>query len=120
MNSAIMSGTRCGVADRLVANIRRSDIVGRVGGEEFAVCVAGVRLPDVRRLAESLNRAVAAAPFETPVGPLKITVSVGVACYAKGDTLTDLLDRADAAMYDAKRAGRNRTKARIPEPSHNG
>lgn len=110
----------CGVADRLVANIRRSDIVGRVGGEEFAVCVAGVRLPDVRRLAESLNRAVAAAPFETPVGPLKITVSVGVACYAKGDTLTDLLDRADAAMYDAKRAGRNRTKARIPEPSHNG
>jgi len=110
----------CGVADRLVANIRRSDIVGRVGGEEFAVCVAGVRLPDVRRLAESLNRAVAAAPFETPVGPLKITVSVGVACYAKGDTLTDLLDRADAAMYDAKRAGRNRTKARVPEPSHNG
>jgi diguanylate cyclase (GGDEF)-like protein/PAS domain S-box-containing protein len=110
----------CGVADRLVANIRRSDIVGRVGGDEFAVCVAGVRLPDVRRLAESLHRAVAAAPFETPAGPLKITVSVGVACLAKDDTLTDLLDRADAAMYDAKRAGRNRTKARVPEPSHNG
>jgi len=112
---AVGDALLCGIADRLASNIRRSDMVGRIGGEAFAVCVSGARLREVKRLAESLNRAIAAAPFETPVGPLKVTVSVGAASYTPGDTLADLLARADAAMSDAKRAGRNRTKARMAE-----
>ncbi len=110
----------CGIADRLAANIRRSDMVGRIGGEEFVVCVAGVGLRDVKRLAESLKTAIAAAPFETPVGPLRVTASFGVTGFIPGDTTASMLERADAAMYDAKRAGGNRLRARLPEALDQG
>jgi diguanylate cyclase (GGDEF)-like protein/PAS domain S-box-containing protein len=100
-----------GVADRLAENIRRSDILGRVGGEEFAVCMPNVTLQDARALAERLRRAVTLAPFETPVGPVAVTVSIGVAACKAGDGVTHLMRRADAAMYAAKRAGRDRVRA---------
>ncbi len=100
-----------GVADRLAENIRRSDILGRVGGEEFAVCMPNVTLQDARALAERLRRAVALAPFETPVGPVGVTVSIGVAACKAGDGVAHLMRRADAAMYAAKRAGRDRVRA---------
>jgi diguanylate cyclase (GGDEF)-like protein len=100
-----------GVADRLAENIRRSDILGRVGGEEFAVCMPNVTLQDARALAERLRRAVTLAPFETPVGPVPVTVSIGVAARKAGDDVAHLMRRADAAMYAAKRAGRDRVRA---------
>ncbi len=98
-------------ADRLTENIRRVDMLGRIGGEEFAVCMPAVSLGDAEALAERLRRAVAAAPVETPGGPVSITVSIGVTVFNPGDSLRHLMERADMALYGAKRAGRNRVRA---------
>jgi diguanylate cyclase (GGDEF)-like protein/PAS domain S-box-containing protein len=100
-----------GMADRLAGNIRRSDILGRLGGEEFAVCMPGVGLDDAQALAERLRRSITSLPIDTLVGPVDITVSVGVASYDLADDTARLLKRADGAMYAAKRAGRDQVKA---------
>jgi diguanylate cyclase (GGDEF)-like protein/PAS domain S-box-containing protein len=97
-----------GVADCLAQNMRRLDFVGRLSGEEFVVCMPAVALQDATALAERLRCAVSGTAFDTPVGPVTITVSLGVACYSPGDTVATLTERADAAMYVAKSTGRNR------------
>jgi diguanylate cyclase (GGDEF)-like protein len=97
-----------GVADRLAENVRRSDMLGRIGGEEFAVCMPSVSLSEAKLLAERLRCAVASIPFETPSGLVSATVSIGVAAFGTGDDLAHLMERADAAMYAAKRGGRDR------------
>jgi diguanylate cyclase (GGDEF)-like protein/PAS domain S-box-containing protein len=107
---AVGDAVLCGMADCLAGNVRRLDIIGRLGGEEFAVCMPSVTLADAKAIAERLRCAVAGADFDTPLGPVNITVSLGVACYTRGDSLATLMERADAAMYAAKRAGRNRVR----------
>ncbi len=111
MGHAVGDAVLFGLADRLADNVRRSDMLGRIGGEEFAVCMPGVSLRDAKALAERLRRTVTAAPFDTPTGPVPITVSIGVAAFKAGDSVADLMKRADTAMYAAKRAGRDRVKA---------
>jgi len=101
----------CGIADCLAENVRRIDMLGRVGGEEFAVCMPAITLRDAKALAERLRCAVAATSLATPVGPLKVTVSIGVASFTPGDSVDALTSRADTAMYAAKRAGGNRVRA---------
>jgi diguanylate cyclase (GGDEF)-like protein len=80
--------------------IRPGDVVGRLGGEEFAVLLVGARSAEAVRVAQRLRRAVKAAPA------VPVTVSVGIA--STPDSLARLLSRADAAMLDAKRRGRDR------------
>ena len=96
------------VAQILHAVLRKSDICCRLGGEEFAVLLPDTALEDARAVAEKLRSAIAdsAFPIPVPLGTLSITTSIGVAegAYA----LQSLLDRADAAMYEAKKAGRNK------------
>jgi len=103
----------CGLADLLTENIRRLDVLGRIGGEEFGVCMPEITLQEGRILAERLRHTVAGAHIATPKGPVSMTVSIGVACFSPGDSITTLADRADAAMYAAKRAGRNRVRSGI-------
>jgi diguanylate cyclase (GGDEF)-like protein/PAS domain S-box-containing protein len=100
-----------GLADRLTENLRRSDMLGRMGGEEFALWMPGVTLQDAQDLVDRLRRVVADEPFDTPAGPLTVTVSVGVTAFQPIDNLVHLMDRADMAMYSAKQAGRNRVMA---------
>ena len=97
-----------GIADRLAENVRRVDTLGRIGGEEFAVCMPSIVLREAYAIGERLRQAISAKPFDTPNGPLRVTVSVGVS-EARPDehSLTELLDRADRAMYSAKIAGRD-------------
>ena len=97
-----------GMAGMLTANARRSDLVGRIGGEEFAVLMPDLPLREAEALAERLRRVVAAKPFETSSGPVPVTISIGVAAYREGDGLAQLMGRADRAMYAAKRGGRDR------------
>lgn len=104
----------CGIADCLAENVRRIDILGRIGGEEFAVCMPAIDLRAAKALAGRLRGAIAAAPVATPTGPVTVTVSVGVARFMPGDDAETLMARADAAMYAAKRAGRNRVRAIAP------
>ena len=100
-----------GLTDRLAEQMRRSDTLGRIGGEEFAVCIPGVGLNDGERLAERLRQAIADAAFQTPCGPVPITVSIGTAVFTEGDNVMRLIERADSAMYAAKRIGRDRVTA---------
>jgi diguanylate cyclase (GGDEF)-like protein/PAS domain S-box-containing protein len=94
-----------GVADRLADNVRRSDMLGRIGGEEFAVFMRGVTVPDAEALAERLRCAISAAPFETPMGPVEVSIGIGVAGYRDGDSVASLMQRAETARYAAGRTG---------------
>ena len=98
-------------AARLASNVRPSDFPCRQGGEEFVVVMPRTT-GDVGCLAaERLRRHICASPFIVPraAQPIAITVSAGVACSQAGDENVDeLLKRADEALYEAKRAGRNR------------
>lgn len=101
------------VAARVAALIGGTDILGRYGGEEFAVVVPGIQDADaLAAFAERVRAAVADAPVGTRSGPVEVTVSVGGALLRPDDAdLTGLLARADRALYRAKEGGRNRVCA---------
>lgn len=88
-------------------HVRRSDSIGRWGGEEFLVICRGADAAGGERVAEELRQRIEASRFQ-PVGQL--TCSFGVAECAPGDTPESLFQRADAALYEAKAAGRNRVR----------
>ncbi len=98
------------IAQRLAAGLRKSDIAGRYGGEEFAVVLAETDITNATTIvAERLREAMARAPVDTAEGPLQVTISVGAAAVDTGrENLLDALTRADAGLYAAKRGGRNR------------
>jgi diguanylate cyclase (GGDEF)-like protein len=84
-------------------------IVGRQGGDEFVVLLPGVALAEAAAIAETVRLACAAAPFDDPNGGPSPSVSIGVAAEAGAAvSLSALLRRADVALYDVKRGGRNR------------
>jgi diguanylate cyclase (GGDEF)-like protein len=91
--------------------IRDADIVGRYGGEEFALIMPETE--DASALAERLRAAIADAGMPTDHGPIWVTISVGVSYLHPGDDLDSLLGRADAALYRSKAQGRNQVT--LPE-----
>lgn len=90
--------------------LRLNDICGRIGGEEFAVLLPETDPEGAGRTAERLREAVEASELVSGTARIKITVSVGVATLLPGQQLamTELMRRADGALYQAKRDGRNR------------
>lgn len=100
------------LAGQAVEVFRGVGILGRWGGDEFVALVRDMESADAMRLANLLCRCVAAS--ELP-GGRPITVSCGVTMAADADSIDSLLQRADAALYAAKRAGRNRVEG-ILEP----
>jgi diguanylate cyclase (GGDEF)-like protein len=89
--------------------VRGEDIAARIGGEEFAVLLPESDLPSARVFAERLREAVAASEFELGGEPRQITISVGVAGLDPSHAERGaLMQAADAALYRAKEAGRNR------------
>jgi diguanylate cyclase len=90
--------------------LRPSDAFARIGGEEFALILAEAHLEEARLCALRLQAALAARPFEWNGARVALTFSAGVAQRRPGETLEQCLKRADAALYAAKRAGRNRVK----------
>ncbi len=96
------------VATRMVTGARSSDIVGRYGGEEFLIIFQDAALDVTRDLAERIRIRVLADPFIEDSAKLFVTVSLGVAEARADESAESLIRRADAAMYEAKAAGRNR------------
>jgi diguanylate cyclase (GGDEF)-like protein len=91
----------------LHAHVRQSDCAVRLGGDEFALVLASAGADVARRRAEALIAAVRAQPWSDLVPGLSVTVSVGLASGKTGD-FTSLIERADRALYEAKRSGRDR------------
>ena len=100
------------IADSLRVNTRVFDSVARYGGEEFVVVMPGTGPVEAAAAAERLRSAVETIEFDTLTGSrAQLTVSVGVACTPlESATPEVLLQEADAALYDAKRNGRNRVE----------
>jgi len=97
------------VADTLVRNfLRREDFVARYGGEEFVVVVPDSSAHAVRQRAERVRQAIGEIGFSKGKEDFSVTASIGVAVLGPGDTGKTWLARADAALYEAKSAGRNR------------
>ena len=99
--------------------LRRIDSIGRLGGEEFAVIMPGADAARAVEVAERIRQRVAQQRLDVNDQQLSVTVSIGVAeCVVEQDLLAEALDRADAAMYRAKQAGRNQVRtAPLPAPS---
>jgi diguanylate cyclase (GGDEF)-like protein len=90
--------------------LRGGDVLGRLGGEEFAVLLPGCGVEDARAIAQRICDAFAAQPVLLADGArLHATVSIGLCCRSgAGAPLSTMLSEADAALYGAKHAGRNR------------
>jgi len=87
-------------------SIRTSDFVARWGGEEFLICCTTIEEADLLPIAETIRQLTASTKFER-VG--QITASLGCAAIVKGETIGELIKRADVALYEAKNNGRNLT-----------
>lgn len=97
-----------GLARSLQKRLRRTDIIGRYGGEEFAALLIGTGPEEARGIVDHLRERFAATDFETEGGSFNVTLSAGIAGNAGGVEAEAMISAADAALYAAKRAGRNR------------
>lgn len=107
------------MARRWVMQIRDSDLLARMGGEEFCILLPGADLEGARAVAEKIRLATCTSPVMVPEGegrrPLQITVSIGLAWAGPSSetSLQGLMDLADEAVYESKHGGRNRVSSRV-------
>jgi diguanylate cyclase (GGDEF)-like protein len=94
------------VAACVKSQLRSADLVGRYGGDELVIALAGCEGPGAYVVADRIRSVVAATPIVTEDGVVNVTLSIGVAGADHGEALLPVLARADLALYDAKRAGR--------------
>jgi len=103
------------VARELREDVHEPAFIGRLGGEEFVVVLPGVDFDKASRLAERFRESVMSIDTRRWLNDRRITVSIGLTmARPNGDTLSTMLQRADAALYDAKRSGRNCVKVQLP------
>lgn len=86
---------------------RQTDLVARIGGEEFAVVVPNTSADAVMAAAERIRAAVETAPIHLRQSRVAVTISVGAAMICEGETVEPLIARSDAALYASKHGGRN-------------
>ncbi len=119
------AGDEClkALAHALANRLRRSDLFARFGGEEFVLLLPETQLGDGLRLCERLRQMIETLKIQIPgvAEPIGYTVSIGVAdLQHEGDSLNQLLARADAALYKAKRDGRNQVAYGAPAQAFDG
>jgi diguanylate cyclase (GGDEF)-like protein len=92
------------------ATVRREDLFARYGGEEFAIVLVESTVKEAREVAERLRKSIEEHIFSYETNPFHITVSIGITCTTGDEMLStrDMIHRADANLYAAKRNGRNR------------
>ncbi|HEY0855438.1 MAG TPA: diguanylate cyclase [Albitalea sp.] len=99
------------VAQIFRVKTRPGDLVARMGGEEFLFVFADTSPATAQEVCERLRAAVEAHPWEELAPGLRVGISIGLSPARPGDVPSALIERADTALYDAKRAGRNRVHA---------
>ncbi len=100
------------IARILVQQIKGSDSAIRYGGEEFIILLPDTKLKNAMTVAENIRQGISKLALKRPRNNeviCKITISLGVACYQQGESMENLIDRADKALYKAKNRGRNQT-----------
>ncbi|MCD6151706.1 MAG: diguanylate cyclase [Deltaproteobacteria bacterium] len=106
------------LAHFLKGNLRTSDFISRFGGEEFIAILPSTEMEKARRVAEKMRHMLGKKVFEDKKGAvkIKITVSIGISQCTPGDTVDNLIKRADDALYMAKNDGKNAifTEADLP------
>jgi diguanylate cyclase (GGDEF)-like protein len=112
-----------GVGDQVIRAVSSAaaslnEVAGRLGGEEYAILLRDRALPDAIAVAEQLRADIAALDIKSQGHTVKLSCSFGVDEWEFGDTIDDLLRRADVALYQAKSAGRNRVT--VYNPSSGG
>lgn len=104
-----------GFVDRVRAEVREPDVLIRRGGEEFLLLMPSTRVEEACAVAERIRARVADRPITTTGGKgIPLTVSIGVATWNPGEMGREVEGRADAALYRAKQAGRNRVEVDAP------
>ena len=101
-------------AVRIRKSIRGIDLACRYGGEEFVIVMPETDLHVAGMVAERLRRSIAGEPFSVNKGAkrIEVTISIGISTLErKGESIADVLKRADTALYRAKHDGRNRVVA---------
>jgi diguanylate cyclase len=98
-----------GFASVVREHIRTKDLFFRYGGEEFLLCIGDVNMEAVARVAERLRKAISVKSYDAPTGDqFSVTASFGIAALTSKKSVNDAINSADAAMYAAKHAGRNK------------
>jgi len=92
----------------LTESVRGSDMVARLGGEEFCVVLPEMDANQAFHVAEKLRKTVELNPFKTAQGKVVVTISLGVAQQSEGEDHTSWIKRSDKALYQSKKEGRNR------------
>jgi diguanylate cyclase (GGDEF)-like protein len=96
------------LADFVQSHVRLADVLCRYGGEEFVVLLPQTSWKQAYHMAERLREGIAATPISLSHGDIHITVSIGMSCLTPHLSGEDLVKAADAALYQAKQAGKNR------------
>ncbi|MBN9585573.1 MAG: GGDEF domain-containing protein [Afipia sp. 62-7] len=98
-------------AELIRENVRTNDLAARLGGEEFCVIMPDSTSASAAAVADRIRSQIEATVIQTARGPIRSTVSAGIAVRSNGpETLQSLLNKADAALYEAKASGRNRVQ----------
>jgi diguanylate cyclase (GGDEF)-like protein len=99
------------VTATLTENLRQEDTLGRIGGEEFSICMPGTEIKQAHQACERYRGMIERQRIELGDRQLQITASIGLTDYEPfTDSHTELLARADSALYQAKQQGRNRVE----------
>jgi diguanylate cyclase len=106
-----------GLVQHVQAVVRKSDFLARYGGDEFAVAMPDMTVTEAQSRLEQVVREIAATKFEYEgekgPGVVQFTISCGLTAHGAGDTVEELVKRADDALYDAKKGGKNRVAVRL-------
>lgn len=108
------------LADYIRGAMRETDIAFRYGGEEFIIVLEKTELHGARLLAERIVSHLAMEEIKTKAGPIRVTMSLGIAVLLPNDTRESLIGRADRALYTSKTTGRNRITADTTSGLHSG
>lgn len=93
------------------SGLRKNDLIGRLGGEEFIIVFADVDHQGLERASEKIRMLVESSKLRLSEGELSVTISVGAALANDSDTVETLIQRADDLMYQSKKSGKNRVTA---------